>query len=455
MRILLLFPLCWLLTSAEPLTRTQREAIIQVVTDVVQAGFPETQGATLFGGDIKIRATVGPNGEEPVLPGNESEMQESIGGSTAYNFTFSGLHVHTVAGAWLVALRFHYIPRPADTVDTTPSHLLNLETLTADAAKQTPFHSLVDAKEWLAPLPESDRGRVAQAMDLLVPITYYLKIGPDNWPAAMLLLQRAGWGDAPLFALVIADQRARNFWQLRAWREPDIAFDPSGKYPHAKSEEDAWRQAHSTLELEEPAVALRRALFRVFRGHLTSENPLLAPDQALACAIACCDPGDPQGNIPRLQAIYASRTISAEVGADAALADRLASWDDGRQTPRMAFRGSQGKDGSASMSTSFSMPTPSYVPKADELDALIDLLADERPSRWYDFSGCRSIGDNAWRAVTILLGKDPRILAEWPLDHPWTGAERKAAASAVQAWWLVHGEEQRKIAEEKSAQDTP
>jgi hypothetical protein len=80
---------------------------------------------------------------------------------------------------------------------------------------------------------------------------------------------------------------------------------------------------------------------------------------------------------------------------------------------------SGGGDG-ASIATSFSAPAPAYVPKREDLDALVALLADERPSRFWDFNGPRTVGDNAWRAVAKLLEADPRKLAGQPTEKAWT-----------------------------------
>ena len=107
--------------------------------------------------------------------------------------------------------------------------------------------------------------------------------------------------------------------------------------------------------------------------------------------------------------------------------------------PRMTVSGNG--NGGPSISTSFVAPTPAYVPMKSDLDSLVALLDDPRPSRFFDFSGSRPVGDNAWRAVTVLLNSDPRKLAGYPTDHPWTAAECKAAATAVQAWWKEHRKE--------------
>jgi hypothetical protein len=102
--------------------------------------------------------------------------------------------------------------------------------------------------------------------------------------------------------------------------------------------------------------------------------------------------------------------------------------------------GSEGSN-SLTMSTGFSAPAPAYVPKKEDLDALVALLGDERPSRFWDFAGARTVGDNAWRAVATILEADPRTKAGIATEKPWTAAERKSAAAGFQKWWKDHRKE--------------
>ena len=127
-------------------------------------------------------------------------------------------------------------------------------------------------------------------MNVLVPVTHHLKLNADALAPAIVLLHRAGWPDAAAASLSIADQRARSYWQVRPWTEPDSAFDPTGAYPKAKDEEQAWKKAHPLAEPETPAVALRRALFRWCRAEIMADDPLLAPEAAAAACKAAVDP---------------------------------------------------------------------------------------------------------------------------------------------------------------------
>src|SRR6185295_7061567 len=95
------------------------------------------------------------------------------------------------------------------------------------------------------------------------------------------------------------------YWQLRPWTDPDPAFDPTGAYPKAKDEEQAWKKAHPLAMPEDPATALRRALFRWCRAQVMADEALLPPEIAAAVCKAAVDPKDPQKNGARIDALLA------------------------------------------------------------------------------------------------------------------------------------------------------
>ena len=78
---------------------------------------------------------------------------------------------------------------------------------------------------------------------------------------------------------------------------------------------------------------------------------------------------------------------------------------------------------------------------AKDLDGLIGLVGDTRPTRWIDggrYQGApvgRTVGDNALRAVRRVLGVDPRLFIGREISSPWTDAERTATAAALAEWW--------------------
>jgi hypothetical protein len=172
------------------------------------------------------------------------------------------------------------------------------------------------------------------------------------------------------------------------------------------------------------------------------EDAMLSLDAAAAAAKAMIDPHDPQGNAAKIDALLAGAKLPVAVAEKAGLVERLQSWEARPRMPRMVVGGGGPQaNGSITMSTTFVAPVAAYRPEKKDLDALIALLGDERPSRFFDFNGPRTVGDNAFRAVALLLEADPRKLAGYSVDKPWTAAERKAAAAAVQKWWKEHRKE--------------
>jgi hypothetical protein len=154
------------------------------------------------------------------------------------------------------------------------------------------------------------------------------------------------------------------------------------------------------------------------------------------------DPHDPQGNAAKIDALLAGAKLPVDVAEKAGLAARLQSWEARPRRPRMVVGGGGPQpNGSVTMSTMFVAPVAAYKPEKKDLDGLVALLGDERPSRFFDFGGPRTVGDNAFRAVANVLKADPRRLAGYSVDKPWTAAERKAAAAAVQKWWKGHKKE--------------
>jgi hypothetical protein len=100
----------------------------------------------------------------------------------------------------------------------------------------------------------------------------------------------------------------------------------------------------------------------------------------------------------------------AQPEPDAPLAERLAAWDPERP---LALIGAGDRDGIAA------------------------LLEDPRPSRWCDRAqggAPRRMGDQALRALTHLLGVDPRLPAGIDPAAPWDDAQRARAVAGVRAF---------------------
>ena len=421
------------------LTKEVSVEVRAVIDAMLKGGFPDAKDATVYVGQLSVSAKFDPSKGMP-LPSSASDSQMTHSGSPlmTYGYKFSGLHFKLADGSWIVSLSYHFKPGKDDKVNEKECKQIDVKAITADAAAAAPLDAEKQATQWLAKAAPAQRARCAATMNRLIPVSQYLEIGSEDMPVALLLLDRAGWGDAAEISLGIADQRSRNYWQLRPWTEAESAFDPTGVYPNSKKEQSDWEAAHMPFVSEPPADAFRRAMFRWDRMQIYSNEPedaLVSADVAIAIGKATLDPKDPQNNLARITALAASNKLPVSADEKADLPKRLQSWEARAREPRMVVAGNAGE---SSITTSFAAPVASYTPISSDLDALVQLLADERPSRFADFSGPRTLGDNAWRAVTVLLKDDPRKLAGHPTDKPWTSDERIAAAKAVQEWWKTH-----------------
>lgn len=424
------------------LTKEEAKEVDAVIRAVIAAGFPDAANSSVHSGKLVVSATYDPDKDPAPLPSSASTMQATIPNTsrTTYTYTFEGLHFKLADGSWLISLAYHFKPAAGDKVNDADAPEIKLAELTATAIKDHPFDAEKEASKWLEGLDAPQRPRAAAAMNLLLPVTFYLKLGADDLAPAIVLLHAAGWPDAAAASLSLADQRARNYWQLRPWMPPDMPFDPSGVYPNSKTEEEAWRKAHTTFTPEPPQTALRRALYRWCRGQLTvesSEDGLFPPEIAAKTAKAMVEPNDPQKNAAKIDAQLAGAKLPVTPAENADLAGKLQSWEARQRMPRMVVKGGGGNK-NPSISTSFEAPVAAYTPDKKDLDALVALLGDDRPSRFFDFNGARTVGENAWRALAALLKADPRTLAAYAIDKPWTTAEHHAASTAVQTWWKAH-----------------
>ncbi len=440
--ILLAVFTCSIVTAAPTLlTPAQTKQAEAVVDALLKAGFPDTKGATVYTGKLAVSATYDPAKDAPPLPSEASNTQmTSDTALVTYGYEFGGLHFKLADGSWLISMRFHFTPGRDDKVDFGGATEVDLTKLSADADAQG-FDAATKAKKYLDREAAASRPLATRVMNRCVPVTNRLNLNSDELAPAAVMLSRAGWADGLDLSLAAADQRCRRYWQMRPWTGGDYVFDPTGKYPQSKTEEAAFDTAHPQFTPEPPDVALRRAMFRWCRGQMMETSPedaMLPADVALATTKAMVDPGDPQHNLPRVDQLAAGAKLPVTPAENVPLPDRLQSWEARPRQPKMVVTGGNNGGANAQISTSFNAPAPAYEPVPADLDALVALLGDDRPSRMNDFAGGRTLGDNAWRGLAVLLKADPRTLANYPVDHPWTDAERHTAAAAVQKWWKGH-----------------
>ena len=75
---------------------------------------------------------------------------------------------------------------------------------------------------------------------------------------------------------------------------------------------------------------------------------------------------------------------------------------------------------------------------ADDADALVALCGNPQPCRWLDQGRPRTLGDNALRALAVLMSCDPRVVVGREPLAVWDANERAATATAIQAWWRTN-----------------
>ncbi|MBA2481708.1 MAG: hypothetical protein H0V44_13675 [Planctomycetes bacterium] len=416
-------------------TEAEHASIVALVDRCVALGYPDTRGAEFTRGTATVTAQVGGQRADPPLSTRLSTTQMSGDGVVTYVFSVRGVHARLADGSWLLGLR-HALRPDATLTIAVDGPRVDPATLAAEAAAAKPFQAEKDAAKYLAAIPADQRARTAAVLDATVPMSFLLKLNPDDMPLAAVALTRAGCEQAPLLAWAIADQRARSYWQQRYWTDAAPPFDPTGAYAWSEQAEQDWRAALGSPVVEDPATALRRAWHRQFRAWLLTTEPgcPLDADAATAAATATLDPGDPQGHGARIAALRDALKIPAVPAKKSFLSDALRAWGPPPAgQPEFRVTASAG-----SMSTSFLQEAPAYAPAISDADRLIELVGDARPSRFHDFAGPRTIGDNALRALAQLMQKDPRAAISRDGDRPWTDREQSETAAALQTWWQEH-----------------
>jgi hypothetical protein len=181
-------------------------------------------------------------------------------------------------------------------------------------------------------------------------------------------------------------------------------------------------------------AAILRAAMVAWAG----ERLIVADQRGRAAALAAAKAlaaGD-AAVVANLDALAAGRALPAGAPADAPLSTRLGCWRPPDQAADI-LRGAL-DDGGDALLVQFSTDEPQQTIGEQDLDALVALAADARPSRWIEGGLARTLGDNALRAIAWLLCEDPRELAGRPTDATWSTAERSAVAAGLSRWWAEH-----------------
>ena len=406
---------------------------------LIQAGFPNPDGGDLYVGAIKVFCTFDPKKDEMPFGGLNSDVQSTMPGNglMEYGYTFNGPHFKTAEGLWILGL--YYAAQKSETVriEIKDAQKINLETFYADAQVAFPQDLAKNAADWVAVYPEDQREYLINIMNKSIPLSHMIRARADVVPLALLLLHGAGVAEAPLLAFGLADMRGRNYWQQQFWNLQPGPFDPSNQYPDMRKGEEKWHaDKNGIYEPEQVEMAFRRSLFRGFMHMAIEGNSFLKTETAVALARLCLDKGDPQGLAAKLDAIVISTKINVDVDADASVREKITAWGK-PQKPKMLVT-SDSKNNSSTLSTSYMVPVESYIADVKDLAALFALVGDAQPSKYVDFQGVRSVGDNALRGIAQVFGANPLSFVEMEELVPWTVERRQMAADKLQKWWLLH-----------------
>ena len=417
-----------------------RDEVVELVKKVIKLGVPNARGKELYSGIFEVEIIINPRTEEPPLP-----MQFCVKQSTGTNspnkmiywFRLEGLHLKDKQGNWLVNMTYPFIPDINCKLVSKKMKKVDVETLQADAMKKVKFDAERILKDWLSQIDPKQRQALISSLNLTVPVFQYVVITQDEFPIALICLQQMGFNNAPLFAYAIADRRASNYWQLKYWSEEPSPYDPTGKYPGLQKMADEWADKQKSYKLESPAVAFRRSLHRLFRHILINSLPVLSPKQAEELCLATLDPGDPQGLSSRIKALAQAMVINPNPKEGASLKIRLQAWGiPSREPDFRVYKGTTDKkEASIGLTTAFIEPKQAYNPNPEDLDQLFKLLDDDSPSRFIDYQGARTVGDNALRAIAIIMEQNPLELVDMAALEPWTKERQRTAAKKLQEWW--------------------
>ena len=415
----------WVMPEAE------RAAVIAVVERAITAGLPDAKGARIHIGTVSVARTHGGVG---MITEEES---------------FAGVHLHLADGRWLVQALHLLQPGSAITVDAHDAP----ETSLGEFTKQAEAHAqrnrgivcsfgTMDELAGFAP----DQFDMVRTVGRAGALTSLLRVvdGPAVVAAHLI---RLGAPRAELLAVHLGIQEQ--------WNDHSALWSPTAaplRLVDARME-PMWggvaEEAVQIFRVPPPGVALRRALISHFAFPPSPASLLFIPvpvQAALGAAQALTDDGDVQARTAISQ-LRARLAIPAQPPAGVDLAARLAAW--GFLSPDLYQQ-----FGEDELTALLKLPSaelaemtgpreremveeyrrwPTFT--AADVGALIALAGDDRPSRWLDEGGVRTVGDNALRALTRIFGCDPRVFIKRAVNAPWTAAERAATAQALATWW--------------------
>lgn len=415
----------------------EHKAMVSLVDELVRLGLPDTAGGEYFVGPAYVQQQFDPAKEEPVVPFQYAQIQETVPESTEmiYKSIVPGPHFRLADGRWLLSLGYLVTPSERQQVFTAKMEKRELGSLLKDAAAAHPFQPNDDFDDWFKRIPADDREAMKAGVRQGVPLWQYLQLPRNNTTLGVCFLLRAGASDAEVLCYTIADTRCRNYWRMQPWTGPAAPFDPTGRYEGFDQLEQEWDADQQTYAVEPLSVAFRRDLHRYFSYMLTRDDGPCAAKVAAALARATLDEGDPQQLEAKIDALLASTELPRRPAADADLAAVLQSWGEPGATMVVTNSSTADKPG---ITTEFRSKSADFSPTRADLPGLFALLDDSRPTRWIDYDGCRSVGENALRAIAIVLEKNPFVLVDQDTLSPWTEESRRSVNDALRKWWNEH-----------------
>ncbi len=467
--------------AAPGLSEQDIAAITALADEAVKLGLPDAKGAEFWLGTVQV------------------ERQEN---GASRGQPLHGLHAKLSDGSWWIRLRRLVVP--SKTVKVTPEKLavqIPLQRFAPiardhvhDAGCQhghdqelaqytrqtsTDFKGLMTAYQLtnldrlLPAFAAADQPRVRALLagDPTAPRLGWDQEASDN--VTLLALIRAGVPGLAAKALAsVAPAPGTDQDKLPAYLRSRVAndrrplfLDPidqqralqlkQAKMGFRSAEQEAAPPAGS-LTILSPVDSLRQTLCAWFTEALADSESGLPADRLVA-AVKALQPAQPAaGQVANLERLLAGQALTRTVPEGADIATRLTVWRTGGNRNLGNFLRED------AMERRFARLTPDEVAKLPEhlrkdyalyqailkadftgkdLDALIGLAGDTRPTRWVEggsFQGpvlAHTVGDNALRALRRVLGFDPRLAVGRDPMAAWDDAERAATAAALAAWW--------------------
>lgn len=420
-----------------------REEIREVVNTVTSLGAPDAKGKELYSGNFELEVMLDPTKEKPPLPMKfcvKQSTRTDTPDEMIYYFQIRGLHLKDKEDNWLLNMFYPFKINQRIKLISKEMQKINIETLQTEANEKMKFDAKTVLHDWLEQIEPNQREPLISSLNIIVPVIQYLGIGVDDLPIALLCLQQMGFENAPLLAYAIADLRANKYWQLSYWFEEPGPFDPTNEYHDLQNLVDTWIDKQKPFKLESPALAFRRSLHRFFRHILINSLPVLSREQAEKLCLATLDPSDPQGLKFRIQLLSEALKIEPYPNENEPLKIRLSAWGIPSLEPDfLVYKGtSEHENKSVGLRMMFFQPKEAYVPAVEDLDQLFQLLDDKSPSRFIDYQGARTVGENALRAIAFIIKKNPLELVDMSDLKPWTEERRNIAAQKLKKWWKIN-----------------